>query len=104
MSKFAIIKIGPFQYNVEEGKEYSVPNFEAEVGKKFNVEEVLAAGDEKSMEVGMPTLKATVELEILGEEKGEKVTSRIFKAKARYRRSRGFRKTVTRFKVSSIKI
>ncbi|SRR5260221_239864 len=104
MSKFAIIKIGPFQYNVEEGKEYSVPNFEAEVGKKFNVEEVLAVGDDKKLEVGMPTLdKVKVELEILAQEKGEKVTSSIFKAKARYRKTRGFRKQVTRFKVSSIK-
>jgi large subunit ribosomal protein L21 len=102
--KYAIIKVGPFQYNVEEGKEYTTPNFEAEVAKKFVVEEVLAIGDGDKLELGMPFIKgAKVELEILGQEKGEKVTSRIFKAKSRYRRTSGFRKQVTKFKVVSIK-
>jgi len=103
MSKYAIIKIGPFQYNVEEGKEYSVPKFQAEEKKTFVVKEVLAAGDDKDFVVGKPTIKdGKVELDILEQAKGEKVTSRIFKAKSRYRRTRGFRKQVTKFKVSKI--
>lgn len=103
MSKFAIIQIGPFQYTVDEGKEYSVPKFDAAEGKKMKVEEVLAVGDEKDITVGKPTVeKAVVELEIIAQEKGEKVTTKTYKAKARYRRTRGYRKEVTRFKVSKI--
>jgi len=103
MSKFAIIRIGTFQYNVEEGKEYSVPRFVGEKDSKFIIEEVLAVGNEKELIVGKPLIKdGKVELEILDQAKGEKITSKIYKAKSRYRRTRGFRKLVTKFKVTSI--
>lgn len=102
MSKFAIIKLGSTQYNIEEGKTYEVPKFKAENGK-MNLESVLAAGDEKGITLGKPTIsKAKVEIEVLSTEKGEKVTTRIYKAKSRYRRTRGFRKQITKFKVLSI--
>jgi len=102
MSKFAIIKLGASQYNIEEGKTYEVPKFLAENGK-MNIETILATGDETSIKIGKPTVeKAVVEIEILGVEKGEKISSRIYKAKSRYRRSRGFRKQLTKFKVISI--
>ncbi|MBE0573295.1 bL21 family ribosomal protein, partial [Candidatus Dojkabacteria bacterium] len=62
------------------------------------------AGDDKDIVVGMPNVdKAKVEIEVLEHAKGEKVNTKIFKAKSRYRRSRGFRKQVTKFKVLSIK-
>lgn len=103
MSKFAIIKVGPFQYNVEEGKEYQVPRFNAEEGKNFKISEVLAVGDEKSIIVGKPFVaNATVDLDIVKQGKGEKITSKIFKAKSRYRRTRGHRILVTKFKVNKI--
>lgn len=103
MSKFAVIKIGPKQYIVNEGAEYTVPKFVAEEGKKFKEAEVLAAGDEKDMKIGAPTVeKAVVELDIIGQEKGEKVTTKVYKAKTRYRRTKGHRKDVTRFKVTKI--
>lgn len=103
MNKFAIIKFGPFQYTVEEGKEYSVPKFAAEVGKKITVSEVLAVGSDKDLQVGMPNLdKAKVEIEILEQGKGEKVVKQIHRAKVRYKRKIGHRKLVTRFKVIQI--
>ncbi|GAB4287590.1 MAG: hypothetical protein Kow0081_5140 [Candidatus Dojkabacteria bacterium] len=99
---YAIIKIGPFQYTVEEGKEYTVPNFEAKKGK-FSDFEVLFTAIGDKVEVGTPKVeKAKVEIEVLGQEKGEKVTTRIYRAKSRYRRTIGHRKTVTRFKVNKI--
>lgn len=104
MSKFAIIQIGPFQYNVEEGKSFTVPKFEAEEQKKLSITEVLAIGDGDKLIVGTPTVeKASVELEITEQGKGEKVNSKIYKAKSRYRRNRGLRKRVTTFKVAAIK-
>lgn len=103
MSKFAIIKLGGSQFTVEEGKEYELPKFSAEVGK-LKLTDVIAAGEGAEVSIGTPTLdKAAVEIEVLAHEKGEKVTTRIFKAKSRYRRKRGFRKQVTKFKVLSIK-
>lgn len=104
MSKYSIIQIGTFQYNVEEGKEYTVEKFEAEVGADLKISDVLAIGDGDKLIVGKPLVKdAEVTLNILSQEKGEKITSKIYKAKSRYRRTRGFRKQVTKFKVESIK-
>jgi large subunit ribosomal protein L21 len=104
MSKYSIIQIGSTQYNVEEGKEYSVDKFEAEVGKDLEVTQVLAVGNADEFIVGNPFIdKATVTLEILDQAKGEKVVSRVYKAKSRYRRTKGFRKLVTNFRVKSIK-
>lgn len=103
MSKFAIIKVGPFQYNVEEGKEYEIPRFDAIEGKKFTVSEVLAVGDEKNITVGKPFVaNASVDLDIVEQGKGEKIRSQIFKAKSRYRRTRGHRILITKFKVNKI--
>jgi large subunit ribosomal protein L21 len=102
--KYAIVKIGSLQYTLEEGKEYSIPKFVAEVGK-MKMADVLAIGENDTLTLGQPMVdKAIVEVEVLGQEKGEKVQSRIYKAKARYRRTRGIRKQVTRFKVLNIKL
>lgn len=104
MSTYAVIKVGSFQYLVEEGKEYTVPKFEAEAGKDFDAAEVLLVASEKDVKVGDPVVKgAKVVLDILGQEKGEKVVKATYKAKARVRRKVGFRKQVTRFNVKSIK-
>ncbi len=102
MSKYAIIKIGAFQYTVEEGKEYEVPKFKAEAGKNYDSVEVLAVANGEEIEFGKPTLQTKVVLNILEQAKGEKVTTKVYKAKSRYRRTRGFRKQVTKFKVASI--
>lgn len=103
MSKFAILKLGGSQYTIEEGKEYEIPKFSAEVGK-LKLTEIVAAGEGSEVSIGTPMLdKAVVEIDVMSHEKGEKITTRIFKAKSRYRRKRGFRKQVTKFKVLSIK-
>lgn len=99
---YAVVKIGPRQYIVEPGKTYTIDKFQAEVGSKMKLE-VLALGADE-LKVGNPFLdKVTVEVEIVDQGKGEKVVTKQFKAKSRYRRTRGFRKQVTSFKVLSIK-
>ncbi|RMD76770.1 50S ribosomal protein L21 [Candidatus Dojkabacteria bacterium] len=103
MAKVAVIKINSAQYIVEEGKTYEVPKFSAEVGSRFEVPEVLALDIDGKYEVGTPLLNdRKVVLEILEQSKGEKVIQRIYKAKSRYRRIRGHRKQVTKFRVVSI--
>lgn len=103
MAKYAIIKIGPFQYTVEEGKEYSVPKFEAEEGKKFSDFSVLAVANDKDIKFGTPEVSgAKIGITVIEQGKGEKVTQMVYKSKSRYRRKRGHRKQVTKFKVDSI--
>ncbi len=105
MSKYAIIKIGPFQYKVEEGKEYSVPRFDAEEGKKFTDHEVLALANEDKINFGKPALdNSLVAITVIEQAKGEKVTKRVYRAKSRYEKNVGHRKLVTKFKVDKINL
>jgi large subunit ribosomal protein L21 len=102
MKKFAVIKLGSRQYIVEEGKDYSVPKFNVEKGKQV-ISDVLAAGDDKDFKLGTPKIdKAEVVLEVIDHVKGEKVKTNVYKAKSRYRKSRGHRKLLTKFKVKKI--
>jgi large subunit ribosomal protein L21 len=103
MNEYAIVKIGNRQYIVEADKTYTVDKFAAEAGSKMKLE-VLAHGNGDKLNIGTPVLdKASVEIEIIEQGKGEKVTTRNFRAKSRYRKTTGIRKQTTTFKVTSIK-
>lgn len=102
MSKYAIIQIDHHQYLVEEGKEYTVPKFSQNVGEFEPT--VLVVSDGKKLNIGTPEAKdAKVVLDVLEHAKGEKVHTRVYRAKSRYRKTTGHRKSVTKFKVKSIK-
>lgn len=101
MSKSAIIRIDHRQYLVTEGREYTVPKFSVDVGKYEP--EVLAVLDGENLVVGKPQTKEKVVIEVVEHGKGEKVTTRIYKAKSRYRKTTGHRKRTTKFVVKSIK-
>lgn len=103
MKEYAVIQIADKQYIVEPEKVYTVDKFVSEPGDKVKLEALAYAKDD-TFETGTPTLsKPQVEIEVIGQGKGEKVKTHIFKAKSRYRRTRGHRKQVTTFKVLSIK-
>ncbi len=102
MEEYAIIQIAHKQYIIEPDKTYTVSKFEAEPGKKVNFD-VLAYAKGEKFQVGTPSTDKKAEVEIVEQGKGEKVVSRIYKAKARYRRTRGHRPRTTTFKVLSIK-
>jgi len=103
MDNYAVIRINNKQYTVEAGKSYTIDKVVADEGSKLTPEVLLTVLGGK-LSVGTPTVeKAEVVLEVTEQGKGDKVSSKIFKAKSRYRRSRGFRKQVTTFKVLQIK-
>lgn len=59
--------------------------------------------DDKKVKIGQPLIKgASVEVEIFDQIKGEKIRVATFKAKARYRKVKGFRPLLTRVKILSI--
>ena len=102
MSNYAVIQINHSQYLVEEGKEYTVPRFDSAIGKYEP--RVLAVSVKDKFTVGTPEVAGSkVVLDVTEQGKGEKVVSRIYKAKAKYRKTTGHRKRITRFKVVSIK-
>jgi len=102
-SASAVIQIGHKQINVEVGKEYSVPKFQSKEGEVIDVPNVLMVKSNENIIYGMPYVgSAKVKIQILGEVKGEKIKSMIYKAKSRYRKRKGFRKVYTKFKVLEI--
>lgn len=99
--KYAVVRIKGHQYKVREGEELLVDKIE----EKKAEPEVLLVVDEDKVLVGKPVVKeAKVDLKVLGDEKGEKIVIRKFKAKSRYRRKTGFRASLTRLQVSKISL
>ncbi|BCX14833.1 MAG: 50S ribosomal protein L21 [Patescibacteria group bacterium] len=99
--KRVVIRIKGRQYEVVEGEELLI---DRTIEKKFEPE-VLLVFDEDFVKVGKPLVdKAKVELEVLGELKGEKVEVLKYKAKSRYRRKYGFRPLFTKVLVKSIEL
>jgi len=104
-SAYAVIQIGHKQINVEVGKEYSMPKFQSKEGEVIDVPNVLMVKDNENVVYGMPYVQSVkVRIQILGEVKGEKIKSMIYKAKSRYRKRKGFRKVYTKFKVLEISL
>jgi large subunit ribosomal protein L21 len=99
--KYVILRISGHQYKVSEGQEILVDKLK---GGKL-VPEVLLFTDGEEVLVGKPVLnEVKVNLKVLGEEKGEKIDVRKYKAKSRYRKHIGFRPQYTRLLVEKITI
>lgn len=102
---FAVVQFGSTQYTVREKDEILVDKMGLEEGKNVMVDKVLLYGDDESNEVqiGMPYLEGvTVEVRVMGEEKGEKIRIFKMKAKKRYQKTQGHRSHYTRVKVLKI--
>jgi len=104
MSKdFAIVKIQGKQEMVAKGDEILVNRMELEPKAKVSIEEVLLTQKGDKIEIGTPFVKgAKVEMQVIEKTRGPKVSKKVFKAKARYRRHVGHRQDLTKLKVLSI--
>lgn len=86
---------------VQEGKEFLVPKLAGSGEMRFN--SVLMVIDGDKTQIGTPSVDGIeVVVQVQGEEKGDKVRVTKFKAKSRYRKTRGFRPQYTRLKVLKI--
>ena len=101
---FAVIKTGGKQYKVAKDDIIIVEKLDAEAGSAVAFNDVLLAGKDGDIKVGVPLVEgAEVKGEVLEQRKGAKVL--IFKKKRRqtYRRKRGHRQNETVVKITSIK-
>lgn len=95
--------IGSMKYVVCDikGKQYLVkPNQEIEVDRlegisSFETDKVLLLVDDGKVQVGTPYLKHTLQFQILGNVKKDKIRVAKFHAKANYRKVLGFRAEMT---------
>lgn len=98
---FAIVKSGGKQYRVAEGDVLRLEKLAAEAGEMVELPVLLLGGDE--VKIGTPHVAgASVEAEVIGHGRGEKIEIYKFKAKNNYRRHRGHRQPYTDVRVTKI--
>lgn len=101
--KYAIVNINGNQYKVSEGEEFEAGKVEGEKGKKLIFTDVLLVVDKEKVSVGQPLVNKTkVTAEIIDQLKGKKIRVATYKAKVRYRRTRGHRPWLTKIKIGRI--
>lgn len=102
--KFAVIKASGTQIKVSENEEIVVDNLNKEKGDKIEFSDILLYVDDKDTKIGNPLVKGVkVTAEILDNFKGKKIDVLTYKAKARYRKKKGYRHSHTKVLIKSIK-
>ena len=100
---YAIIQLQGKQYKVSEGDKLIVDQLDAEVGKKFEVTDVLLTSTDKGVSVGSPLVSgATVTFDVSEHMKGEKIRVATYKSKSRSRKVHGHRQRLTTLVVKKI--
>ena len=100
---YAIIETGGKQYKVQNGDQLKVEKLNAEAGSTVVFDKVLAAGEGADIKVGTPYLDGlTVEAEVIGSGKGDKVVIFKYKAKKDYRKKQGHRQPYTLVEITSV--
>ena len=105
MSKLAVIKTGGKQYKVTENQTIKVEKLPVEEEKKVVFDQVLLVSDNdsKDVKVGKPLVeKAKVEGTVVEQGRAKKVNVVKYKAKVRYKRTKGHRQPFTKVKIEKI--
>ena len=101
---YAIVKIGGKQFKVQEGDYINVDKLDAQPKEIVEISEVLAVND-GSLKIGTPVVDgAKVELEVVNTFKDKKVI--IYKKRRRKdsKLKKGFRRELTRVKITKITV
>ncbi len=99
---YAVIATGGKQYRVAEGDVVRVEKLDAEVGENVKFDQVLAIGGDE-MKVGTPVVDgASVEGEVLAQDRARKVIVYKYKPKRGYHRKNGHRQAYTELKITKI--
>jgi len=102
---YAIIRSGGKQFRAEPGQTIKVPSLAAEIGDQVQFEEVLIAGDEGNVQVGVPVLSgAMVTGEVVKHGKTRKVIIFKWKRRKNYRRKQGHRQGYTEVRIGEIRV
>jgi large subunit ribosomal protein L21 len=103
---YAVIVSGGKQYRVQPGDLLQVEKIEGDVGSSVKFDEVLFAsqgGEAGQIWIGKPTLSgASVEGQIVGQGRGEKVIIVKMKRRKQYRRTQGHRQYQTQILVTGV--
>ncbi|HET8734366.1 MAG TPA: 50S ribosomal protein L21 [Anaeromyxobacteraceae bacterium] len=99
---YAVIRTGGKQYRVAQGDRVKIEKVVGDVGGKVNFD-VLLVGGEGDLQLGKPTLSgATVEGEILAQDKHKKVIH-FRKKKEGWTKKRGHRQPYTEVLITTVR-
>ena len=100
--KYAVIKSGGKQYKVSEGDVIEVDRLPQENGK-VTFEDVLLLVLDESLKIGKPVVTGEkVEATLVENFKGDKIRVSKYKSKVRYRKTIGFRASLSKLKIEKI--
>ena len=100
---YAVIETGGKQYRVEVGTELEVELLDVEPGQSITLDRVLLVADGTEAAVGPPVVDgATVEAEVVGATRGDKVIAFKYRPKARRRVKKGHRQDLTVLRIADI--
>jgi len=101
---YAIFKALGKQFRAEKGQTLQLPLMDKEPGDKITFDEVLLSSDGDTIKAGAPFVKgASVEAEVIGQVKGEKLYIFKFKRRKNYRRKTGHRQKYTEVRITDVK-
>ena len=102
---YAVVTTGGKQYRVEAGTELSVERLAADAGSSVTFDRVLLVGGEGEPKIGLPTVSnVTVSADVVGEEKGDKITIQKYKRRKGYHKKIGHRQRYVRVKITGINV
>ena len=101
---YAVIKTGGKQYRVAEGQTLHVEKLTGKPGEAITFDQVLLVGGEGKPKVGSPLVKgASVNAEIVAQDRDPKIVVFKFRRRKNYRRKTGHRQPHTQVKITGIK-
>jgi len=100
---FAVIKTGGKQYRVSKDDVLEIELLDGNVGDTVSFNEVLAAGEGDSIEIGAPTVSKVVEGKIVAQTKGEKLLKMYHRRRKNSKKKTGHRQKYTMVQITEIK-
>lgn len=102
---YAVIESGGKQYRVEVGTELQVELLDVEPGQALTLDRVLLIGDDDETAIGRPLVaNASVEAEVLRQDRGPKLIVFKYRPKARRRVKKGHRQEHTILRITDVKL
>ncbi len=100
---YAIIQDGGRQYKVQTGQLLDLDYRDTPSGEKIRLERVILVSGKNGVQLGNPLVEGvSVEAEVVGPRKGEKLVIQKFRRRKNYRRRTGHRQLYTRVRISKI--
>ncbi len=99
---FAVIRSGGKQYIVKPGDKITVEKLDGDIKTPVRFEALMIADGQGGVQLGKPTLSATVTGTITNQFRDKKISVVKFKSKVRYRRRVGHRQPYTTVQIEKI--